>query len=452
MHPRGRFSNVMFHANLRPESATLAILVTLLFLIFVLLFMMFTAQPAQAQTYRVLYTFDSGQNAWDPAAGLSIDAAGNLYGTTVRGGGQGDCPAPGGCGSVFQLTYIGSNWIETLLHGFNGPYDFGGGPGHFAATDGAYPYARAVIGPDGSLYGTTHAGATGDNGTVYQLTSSGSGWRETVLHRFTGGGDGGSPYGEVVFDQAGSLYGTTTGGGPYSWGTVFRLTQSGSGWAKSMLYGFQGGNDGAWPYAGVVFDKLGNLYGTTGAGGAADCKYGGANCGTVFQLTPSGSGWTEKIIYNFHNGNDGGSPSGLIFDPSGNLYGAICGGPTGGAVFMLSPSGGNWSFQVLYRLTETSSCGFLGSLTLDAAGNLYGTTSSGGPYDRGTIYKLTRSGGWWYTDLYDFTGGTDGGQPNSSLVFDANGNLYGTTQYGGVSHYCGGAFYTGCGVVFEITP
>ena len=383
---------------------------------------------------------------------MSIDAAGNLYGTTVRGGGQGDCPPPGGCGSVFQLAFTGSNWVETLLHGFNGPYGFDRGRGAFAATDGAYPYAKAIIGPNGSLFGTTHHGATFDSGTVYQLTSSGGGWTETVLHRFTGGRDGGSPYGDVTFDQAGNVYGTTVEGGAYSWGTVFGLTRSGASWTKSILYSFQGGGDGAWPYAGVIVDNAGNLYGTTGAGGAADCKYGGPNCGTIFQLTPSGSGWTEKIIYNFHDGTDGGSPSSLIFDGSGNLYGTICGGLSGGAIFMLAPAGGNWTFRVLYKLTETS-CGFLGGLTLDTAGNLYGATSSGGAYDRGTIYKLTRSGGgWWYTDLYDFTGGSDGGQPNNSLVFDTNGNLYGTTQYGGVSHYCGGAFYTGCGVVFEITP
>lgn len=411
-------------------------------------------QSAEAQTYRVIYTFDSGPNAWDPAVGLSIDAAGNLYGTTVRGGGQGDCPGPGGCGAVFELMSTGSDWIETLLHGFNGPYDFGRGPGPFGATDGAYPYSRAIVGPDGNVYGTVLQGATGDAGTVYQLTRSGSGWNENILHRFTGDTDGGSAYGDVAFDGAGNLYGTTVGGGPYRWGTVFLLTRSGSGWTKSTLYGFQGGSDGAWPYSGVVFDGAGNLYGTTGAGGADACRYGGPNCGTVYELTPSGSGWTEKILYNFHNGNDGGGPSALIFDLAGNLYGTICGGSHGGAsVFMLSPSGDSWNFRVLYALSATSCAPLLGGLAMDAAGNLYGALVGGGAYGRGSIYKLTRSGSsWWYAGLYDFTGNSDGGEPNGSLIFDRNGNLHGTTQYGGVSHYCGGAPHTGCGVVFELTP
>ena len=421
-------------------------------LVFALILLLIT--PGQAQTYRVIYTFDTGLNAWDAGVGLSIDAAGNLYGTTIRGGGQGDCPAPGGCGAVFQLIPNGSDWVETLLHGFNGPYDFGRGPGPFGATDGAYPYSRAMVGPDGNVYGTVLEGATSDAGAVYQLTRSGSSWNRTILHRFTGGADGIHPFGDVAFDATGNLYGTTTIGGAYRWGTIFLLAPSASGWTKTTLYNFRGGSDGAWPYSGVLLDGAGNLYGTTGAGGSDDCDYDGPNCGTVYQLSPSGSGWTEKILYNFHNGNDGNHPSALIFDQAGNLYGTICGGSHGGAsVFRLSPSGQNWNFEVVYTLSATSCAPFLGSLAMDDTGNLYGALVDGGAYSRGSIYKLTRAGSsWWYTDLYDFTGGSDGGEPNGSLVLDSNGNLYGTTQYGGVSHYCGGAFHTGCGVVFQLTP
>lgn len=407
------------------------------------------ALSMQAQSYKVIYTFDSGTNAWAPAVGLSIDSNGNLYGTTIVGGGQGDCPPHWlGCGTVFQLTYTGTDWAEMVLHGFNGPY----GTSAIAATDGAYPYARAIIGPDGSLYGTTHEGARG-GGTVYQLTRSGDRWTETVLHRFLGGEDGMYPYGDVIFDNAGNLYGTTVGGGSYRWGTVFQLSKSGSRWSKSILYSFQGGSDSGSPYAGIVFDKAGNLYGTTGGGGSDECEYSGVNCGTVFQLTRSETGWREKIIYNFHDHQYGGFPSGLIIDPAGNLYGTICESFEGvGWVFGLSRYGDSWVFHLLSSLPG-SSCGFTGTLTLDSAGNLYGTTTNGGAYDRGTIYKLTGAGWWWeYTELYDFTGGRDGGEPNGNLVFDGDGNLYGTTQYGGVAHYCGGAPHTGCGVVFEIKP
>ena len=448
-HTRGRFRNVFFGTGLHPESASLAILVLILFLLFVLLFMAFTAQPAWGQTFKVLYTFAGHQDGWIPYTGLSLDAAGNLYGTTIRGGGRGNCPGPGGCGSVFEVTDTGGGWAEIILHGFNGPYE-GFALGPIGGTDGAYPYAL-TLGPDGSLYGTTQAGASG-GGTVYRLTPSSGGWTETVLHRFLpGGSDGSAPQGQLVFDQAGSIYGTTVGG--IAWGTVFRLTHSGGAWVESILYSFLGGSDGAWPYAGVIFDPAGNLYGTTGAGGADECKYGGPNCGTIYQLSSSGSGWTEKLLYNFHSGNDGGNPSPLVFDAAGNLYGTVCGGSGGGgAIFMLSPAGGNWAFRVLQQLAGTS-CGFQGSLTLDAAGNLYGATLNGGAYGRGTIYRVGHSGNsWFYSDLYDFTGGSDGGEPNGSLIFDSHGNLYGTTQDGGIADYCGGKQYKGCGVVFEITP
>ncbi len=311
-HTKGRFRNVLFGSSLHPENAALAILVMLLFLFFLLLFTTFTAQPVQGQTFQVLYTFAGHQDGWVPYAGLSIDAAGNLYGTTDRGGGQGNCPPPGGCGAVFQLTYTGYNWAEKLLHGFNGPYE-GFGQGPIGATDGSYPNA-VTLGSDGSLYGTTQYGAAG-GGTVYRLTPSNRGWTETVLHRFLpGGGDGSGPEGTLVFDQAGSIYGTTVGG--VAWGTVFRLTGSGFSWTESILYSFKGGNDGAWPYSGVIFDQAGNLYGTTGAGGADDCKWGGTNCGTIYELVPFGSGWTEKLLYNFHNGNDGGNPSPLGDPPA----------------------------------------------------------------------------------------------------------------------------------------
>ena len=234
------------------------------------------------------------------------------------------------------------------------------------------------------------------------------------------------------------------------WGTVFKLTPSNGGWAESVLYSFTGGSDGASPYSDVILDQAGNLYGTTWQGGVSGCAFG-TGCGTVYQLTPSGSGWKENTLYSFQSATDGGNPpAGLIFDPSGNLYGATwTDGPGGGGtVFELSPADGSWTFTSLYALNGTG--GPAGSLVMDGAGSLYGTTDSDGAHGVGSVFKLTPSnGGWIYTSLYDFTGGSDGYFPLCRVVFDTSGNLYGTTYAGGNNNDCGGY---GCGVVWEITP
>ena len=303
LHHR-RFPNVVFGASLRPESAALAIMVLLLFLLFVFLFMTLTAQPVQAQTYKVIYNFTGGQDGAVPYTGLTMDRAGNFYGTTLNGGSTGN-------GTVFRLSRKGSGWVLTPLYSFQG------------GTDGAYPYARVVFGPDGSLYGTTGGGgyyvgdcASSGCGTVYKLSvpptvspAALSPWRETVLSRFSDGSDGGGPgTGSLAFDQAGNIYGTTTQGGSYEGmncasagcGTIFELTPSNGGWTKSVLYSFTDGSDGMRPWSGVIFDRAGNLYGTTSYGGPA---YGG----TVYQLQPSGSGWAFNTLYGL--GNDADSPT-----------------------------------------------------------------------------------------------------------------------------------------------
>jgi uncharacterized repeat protein (TIGR03803 family) len=432
MRSKQHFPNVMFGASLRPQSAALAIMLMLLFLIFVLLFMAVTAQTAQAQTFKVLHSFTGGVDGSNPWAGLIMDKAGNLYGTTTG-------VAIGDGGKVFRLSKKGSGWVFTPLYSFRG------------GNDGAFPEARVIFGPDGSLYGTTSEGG-GDScsaygcGTVFNLRPPAhaspnvlGGWAETVLYRFSGGTDGANPaFGDLIFDNAGSLYGTTLNGG-VDWGTVFQLTPSGSGWTKSVLYTFSGGSDGAGPYAGLIFDNAGNLYGTTVVGGT----YG---AGTVFQLMPSGSGWTENVLYSFQGGDDGGLPiAGLIFDQSGNLYGATINGGTGGGgtVFELTSSGGSWTYSLLYSFTGGTQCGPWGTLVMDRAGNLYGTTQCDGAYGQGSVFKLTPSDDtWMYTSLHDFAG-SDGGASLGNVIFDANGNLYGTATSGG-SH--------GYGVVWEITP
>ena len=412
------------------------------------------AQAARAQTYSVLHTFYRSSDSGFPYAGLTMDKAGNLYGTAyanfVCNGGY-EC-----YGIVFKLSNKGGGWIFTPLYTFTG------------GADGGNPFSGVTIGPDGALYGTTTGVFTSD-GTVFRLApplsackSVSCPWIQTVLYRFSGGNDGAFPYGNVIFDAAGNLYGTTFGGGGYGDGTVFKLTRSGGSWTESVLHSFYGGTDGATPESGLVFDKAGNLYGTTYAGGYSGCSsnYG---CGTVFQLTPAADGWTENIIYYFQGKPDGDAPyAGLILDGSGNLYGvASADGPNGGGtVFQLAPSNGGWAFNLLYALTGDSGSGTpnpgpRGSLVIDAAGNLYGVTIQDGGKNTGTAFKLTPSnGGWAYNQLYLFCENgapcPGGAWPWAGMILDGKGNLYGTAIAGGYGDGdCSGG---GCGVVFEITP
>ena len=245
-------------------------------------------------------------------------------------------------------------------------------------------------------------------------------------------------FGALVFDRAGNMYDTTAVGGNGN-GVVYEMTHSGSGWTEQPLYAFTGTPDGATPYAGLVLDSAGNLYGTTTAGGLF-------GQGTVFELSPSGSGWTEQVLYNFQGGSDGSFPTGgLIFDQSGNLYGSTNEGGSGGGgtVFELTPSGGGWTYNLLYSFTGNTGCGPFANLGLDGAGNVYGTTLCDGANNAGNVFELTPSGGGWtYSSLHDFTNGSDGGYPYSNVTFDAAGNLYGTASRGG----------RGVGLVWEITP
>ncbi len=382
-----------------------------------------------ASTFSRLHAFSNGQDGAYPLAGLTKDRAGNLYGT-ASGGGL-------GYGTVYKLTYKGSGWT------FGPLYEFQEG------NDGAFPDAPVTIGPDGSLYGTANQGGPDGDGTVYRLRPPVTAcraalcpWSETQLYAFTGtGGDGYYPgHGGVVFDSAGNLYGTLTRGGAHNAGAAYELTPSGPPWTEKVIYSFQSATDGCTPYAGLIFDKSGNLYGTN-----YGCGFNGY--GTVYHLSYSGS-WTLGVLYAFQNGvgnpPDGANPyGGLIFDASGNAYGTTAhGGSGGGTVFELMPSNGGWNFTTIYDF-PSSGYGPYGGLVIDAAGNLYGTTYSEGNYRSGTVFELTPSnGGWIYTDLYEFADGQDGAYPYGSLVLDAAGNLYGTASSGG----------NGLGTVFEVTP
>jgi uncharacterized repeat protein (TIGR03803 family) len=401
------------------------------------------AGPVQAQSFQVIHNFTGGIDGQEPNYGLTIDATGALYGTTFEG--------DTGTGTAYKLAHKSTGWALTPLYVFA------------ITSNGVVPYDTLVIGRDGKLYGTTGFGGVNGPcvayghtgcGTVYTLQvpitlchTTYCPWTETPLYKFTGYSDGSNPYGgALVFDQAGSLYGTTYAGGggscPNGCGVVFKLTPSGGGWTESVIYTFLGGTDGASPWAGITLDQAGNLYGTTSAGGAY-------SNGTAYELSPSGSGWTKKTLHSFQTLQDGGSPyAGLIFDHAGNLYGAtqFGGSGGGGTVFELTPSGGSWNYVVLYNLVGSGgghAKGPVANLVMDTGGSLYGTTAGDGAYRFGSVFKLTHgTGGWTYTSLHDFTSGPDGQLPRSNLVFDGNGNLYGTA-YGGVD---------GDGVVFQITP
>jgi uncharacterized repeat protein (TIGR03803 family) len=288
-----------------------------------------------------------------------------------------------------------------------------------------------------------------------------------VILQFTGNsGNGSTPLGDLISDASGNLYGTARSGGNYTdncldptgCGTVFELSPTSSGgWTSQVIYKFNGGNDGAYPWAGLTFDPAGNLYGTTDGGG-------GSNLGTVYELSPAvGGGWTEKVLYSFQGGSDGmAATSKLIIDPAGNLYGTTaydCCATEGGVIFELSPSsGGSWTFTTLYSFTLGGIDGStpVAGLIRDAAGNLYGTALQGGNShctansgNCGTVFELSpdSSGGWTYTALHAFRG-TDGAAPRASLLLDSAGNLYGTTSLGGDIV----PDFSGCGVIFKLSP
>ena len=392
-------------------------------------------------------------NGYAPSDSLIVDQAGNLYGTTVYGG-TNNCSRTG-CGVVFKLApNSGGSWTESVL------YRFAGG------NDGANPYAGLILDAAGNLYGTTSSGgANGFGGTVFKLTPNKDGtWSESVLYSFcsfTNCTDGGFPYAGVILDHAGNLYGTTVyggnsanncNGGNLNCGVVYKLTpKSGGGWTESVLYNFTGGSDGGAPPGGLIFDQSGNLYGTAQESNAGSCRFG---CGVVFQLTPQSNGsWTESVLHSFTGGGDGGIPAGgLIFDAKGNLYGAtVLGGHIGrcsvgcGVAFELTPNGGSWTESVLHQFRGRDGGFPAAGLTFDAAGNLYGTTEVDGPgTTNGVVFKLTpnSSGGWRETVVHAFQN-RPGSSPRAGVVFDAAGNLYGTTYGDGTATF---------GSVFEIMP
>jgi uncharacterized repeat protein (TIGR03803 family) len=339
-------------------------------------------------------------------------------------------------GTVFKLTRRANGaWVQTVLYNFCS---------QSGCADGGGSTAGLIFDAAGNLYGTTTSGGIHDSGVVFELTSGSHGWTETVLYNFcsqSGCKDGGSPYAGLVMDKPGNLYGTGY--------AAFELSPGANGWTETALHDFTcRHNDGCEPFAGVILDSAGNLYGTTELGGSSkDC---GAGCGTAYQLRPvSGGKWKETILHSFGSfKGDGVGPGvgALVMDGSGNLFGTT-GGNNSGTIYELAPqSDGHWKETILYRFHAGSEGNSpAAGVVMDAAGNLYGTTVYGGTQCYcGVVYKLMpQTGGKWkYKVLHAFTG-YDGAQPGANLILDSKGNLYGTTITGGAG---------GAGVAFELTP
>jgi len=409
------------------RSKKLSLTSTLILAMFVLTFLV-SGPRAFAQQAKVLFNFpDSSGGGSEIFANLTFDASGNLYGTAFNGG-------PRNMGSVFELMPgAGGVWTEKSLH------IFGNG------DDGQNPRFGVFLDSSGNLYGTTNYGGAfgGDvnGGTAFELTPQSDGsWTEAVLHNFgSTSTDGIVPWGGLIPDADGNLYGTTTQGG--SGGTVFELALKPSGGAtEKILYRVAGQ-----PVGNLIFDSSGNLYGVASLGGTYAR-------GAVYELSPTANGgWAEKLLHSF-NGTDGFDPyAGVILDAAGNLYGTTTDGGTGscpngcGVVYELVRQPGDiWKEKVLHNFNGTDGYEPFANLIRDAAGNLYGTAFYGGDPNCscGVVFEVspTANGGWSEKTVYAFHG-ADGSLPYSSLIFDAAGNLYGTTYAGGSK---------GGGTAFEI--
>ena len=391
---------VNFHVSLRAAVSALVI-------VFVQIVAATTA--AQGQTFKIIYSFTGGQDGEGPESGLVRDNFGNMYGTTeLRGS--------GGHGTVFKFRNTGSGWVLSPL------YEFAGG-----AAEGGFPLG-VTVGPDGTLYGTTLYGGNDfcDNGcgVVFHLKppltppkSVLSPWKEDFPHMFDGGY---TPSSNVIFGPSGEMYGATDT-------TIYELVPTSGGWNLNTLYTFKNLPDGYMP-TNVALDDAGDLYGTTARGGNSGCLPGNG-CGTVFKLTHTETGWTKTILYTFQSGADGGLPWGpLVVGPTGRLYGTTTsyGVGGGGTVFELVPSGGGWTFSTLCSFTGGG--GPNGSLVPDGKGSYIATTHADGVGD-GTVFKFTPSdGGGSCSTVWTSMG--EVGFPGDNLVIDANGNIFGTSDGG----------------------
>ncbi len=394
--------------------------------------------PAAFNAYLVFHPFTGSPDGAEPRSGVVAITKRQcgapclqhfLVGTTLMGGDSGND------GTVYGLTAGKKGSVtESVLYTFKG-VDY---------SDGSEPTAifRKYIDATSPVFVTTVAGGTYGVGTVVELTPTSSGpWTESFIYSFGAPPDGQSPYGAVISDKAGNLYGTTSAGGTYGAGTVYRMQPKASGYTESVLYSFQSGTDGDHPYSGLIMDAKGGLYGTTLEGGSS-------GLGTVFKLTPSGSSYKESILYSFLGPpNSGQQPYGGLTAVGGSLALAA-----GGKVIGMTSSGGNKGFGVVYELTPAGT-GYkesvlwnFGSVSGDGAyphggaclskkGVIYGTTvagGSGGSSGLGTFFTLTPSGSTYKESVYSFTG-KNGATPYAGPSVDSGGTMYLTTAAGGKS-------------------
>jgi len=417
-------------------------------------FILAIALSLHAQTETVLYNLNGTSDGKYPFGTLTFDSSGNLYGTSLYGGDFTNCPSTG-CGAIWEISPgSGGVWTETVLHTFAGGTD-GATPYAGLVADGAGNLYGATAYGGNSHATQCHPQGCG---VIFELSPAlGGGWTETILHAFSGGRDGNGPWSGLIFDSAGNLYGSTFSGGeltgsacaPYGCGVVFELSPTSTGWKETILHAFAGGNQGQGPFGTLLFDSTGNLYGTNTEAGYVDCS-----CGVVFKLAPVTGGWKETVLHTFTGPNGNDSQAGLIFDPAGNLYGTTavggersgCDGSGCGVVFELSPTtSGPWTETKIHVFTEGNQLdGFypIGGLLRDSSGNFYGEANSGGTFG-GVIFKASLISGIWHYGLV-FSFGSNGGEgPIGGLISDSSGNLYGTASVGGANN---------AGVVFEITP
>lgn len=407
---------------------------------------------AACQTEAVLHRFTGSPDdgALPYAVGLVIDGVGNLYGTTQQGGSGTSCYPYVGCGTVFEMRLTDKGWKKEVLYNFQG------------GSDGANPAAGLIADSSGNLYGTTTYGGTGCGfgcGTVFELSPTSRGWQETVLHSFTSSdlSDAARPQSPLTMGRSGTIYGTTPCGGNRACscgcGAVFEMTPSKGGWEERVIYAFNE-DDGFDAYAGVTLDSAGAIYGTTMGGGNGS--------GLIFRLTRDNQNtWRESILYEFPYLN-GGPLGSVTLDKKGNIYGtAINSGYGYGSVFELSPPKAGeeaWALSTLYSFTGGRDGAVpAAAVIFDHSGNLYGTTTSGGTGNScqgwcGVVFELQHTGDSWTEKVLNrFQGGPAGEYPDAPLVFDAKGNLYGTTPNGGNPNCSAYSAYPGCGVVFKIS-